>query len=339
MSSNSFSPRRAGFVRARPGLIIVEHRLGLIMANAGIDLSNTGAEDGREAALLLPIEPDLSAANLQRALADAYGTDVGVIISDSFGRPWRSGTTGVAIGAAGLPGLLDLRGEPDLDGRPLLVSISGFADEIAAGGIAAHGTRQRGPSDRRRPRAQLDAVCDECGRPDASAGTGPVSMSGRVEKRVVALSGGIGGAKLALGLSRVLVPEYLTIIANTGDDFEHLDLEISPDIDTLMYTLADLANPEAGWGRRDETWSFMETVRQLGGADWFNLGDRDLAVHVERTRRLESGERLTAVTADFCTRFGVASRILPMSDDPRSHGRRDVDRRARVPGLFRASAV
>ena len=119
-------------VRARPGLIIVEHRLGLIMANAGIDLSNTGAEDGREAALLLPIEPDLSAANLQRALADAYGTDVGVIISDSFGRPWRSGTTGVAIGAAGLPGLLDLRGEPDLDGRPLLVSISGFADEIAA---------------------------------------------------------------------------------------------------------------------------------------------------------------------------------------------------------------
>ena len=113
-------------------------------------------------------------------------------------------------------------------------------------------------------------------------------MSGGVEMRVVALSGGIGGAKLALGLSRVLAPGHLTIIANTGDDFEHLGLEISPDIDTLMYTLADLANPEAGWGRRDETWSFMETIRQLGGADWFNLGDRDLAVHVERTRRLGS---------------------------------------------------
>ena len=119
-------------VRARPGLIIVEHHLGLVMANAGIDLSNTGGEDGRETALLLPLDPDQSAANLQRALADTYGADVGVIISDSFGRPWRSGTTGVAIGAAGLPGLLDLRGEPDLDGRPLMVSISGFADEIAA---------------------------------------------------------------------------------------------------------------------------------------------------------------------------------------------------------------
>ena len=119
-------------VRARPGLIIVEHRLGLVMANAGIDLSNTGGAGGRETALLLPQDPDLSAANLQRALADAYGAAVGVIISDSFGRPWRSGTTGVAIGAAGLPGLLDLRGEPDLDGRPLMVSISGFADEIAA---------------------------------------------------------------------------------------------------------------------------------------------------------------------------------------------------------------
>ena len=119
-------------VRARPGLIIVEHHLGLVMANAGIDLSNTGGADGRETALLLPLDPDQSAANLQGALADTYGAGVGVIISDSFGRPWRSGTTGVAIGAAGLPGLLDLRGEPDLNGRPLMVSISGFADEIAA---------------------------------------------------------------------------------------------------------------------------------------------------------------------------------------------------------------
>ena len=141
-------------------------------------------------------------------------------------------------------------------------------------------------------------------------------MSGRVEKRVVALSGGIGGAKLALGLSRVLRPGYLTVIANTGDDFEHLGLAISPDIDTLMYTLAGLANTDLGWGRRDETWSFMSAVRELGGADWFNLGDRDLAVHVERTRRLRAGERLTAITADFCARLGVTSHVLPMSDDP-----------------------
>jgi LPPG:FO 2-phospho-L-lactate transferase len=132
---------------------------------------------------------------------------------------------------------------------------------------------------------------------------------------VVALSGGIGGAKLALGLSRVLPPQDLLIIANTGDDFEHLGLGISPDLDTLMYTLAGLDNPVLGWGRRDETWSFMETLSQLGGEDWFRLGDRDLAVHVERTRRLRAGERLSAITAHFCNRLGVKQRLLPMSDD------------------------
>jgi LPPG:FO 2-phospho-L-lactate transferase len=133
---------------------------------------------------------------------------------------------------------------------------------------------------------------------------------------IVALSGGIGGAKLVLGLSRVLPPEDLLVVANTGDDFEHLGLSISPDIDTVMYTLSGLANPELGWGRRDETWSFMETLSAIGGEDWFRLGDRDLAVHVERTRRLHAGESLTAITADLCARLGVACRVLPMSDDP-----------------------
>jgi LPPG:FO 2-phospho-L-lactate transferase len=132
---------------------------------------------------------------------------------------------------------------------------------------------------------------------------------------VVALSGGVGGAKLALGLSRVLPAEDLLIVANTGDDFEHLDLSISPDIDTLMYTLSGLANQELGWGRRDESWSFMETLGALGGETWFRLGDRDLAVHVERTRRLRAGETLSAVTADFCARLGIGPRVLPMTDD------------------------
>jgi LPPG:FO 2-phospho-L-lactate transferase len=133
---------------------------------------------------------------------------------------------------------------------------------------------------------------------------------------VVALSGGVGGAKLALGLSRVLPPEDLLIVANTGDDFEHLGLAISPDIDTVVYTLAGLANPELGWGRQDETWSFMETLASLGGETWFRLGDRDLAVHIERARRLRSGETLSAITEDFCQRLGVGPRVLPMSDDP-----------------------
>jgi LPPG:FO 2-phospho-L-lactate transferase len=132
---------------------------------------------------------------------------------------------------------------------------------------------------------------------------------------VVALSGGVGGAKLALGLSRVLPPEELLIVANTGDDFEHFGLSISPDIDTLTYVLAGLDNPVTGWGRRDETWSFMETIGALGGADWFRLGDRDLALHVERTRRLKAGETLSQVTADLCRRLGIATRVLPMSDD------------------------
>ncbi len=133
---------------------------------------------------------------------------------------------------------------------------------------------------------------------------------------IIALSGGVGGAKLALGLARILPPEELFVVVNTGDDFEHLGLSISPDIDTVTYTLAGLANRELGWGRHDETWSFMETMEALGGETWFRLGDRDIALHVERTRRLNRGETLSSVTADFCRRLGIRSRVVPMSDDP-----------------------
>ncbi len=133
---------------------------------------------------------------------------------------------------------------------------------------------------------------------------------------IIALSGGVGGAKLALGLSRVLPPEDLLVVVNTGDDFEHLGLSISPDIDTVTYTLAGLANRELGWGRHDETWSFMETTEALGGETWFRLGDRDVALHVERTRRLRNGETLSTVTAGIAERMGIRQRILPMSDDP-----------------------
>lgn len=135
-------------------------------------------------------------------------------------------------------------------------------------------------------------------------------------QRIIALSGGVGGAKLALGLSRVLPPGDLTVIANTGDDFEHLGLSISPDIDTLLYTLAGLDNPATGWGRRDESWNFMAALEALGGETWFNLGDRDLATHIERTQRLRAGESLSQISEDFRRRFGIATRILPMSDDP-----------------------
>jgi len=131
---------------------------------------------------------------------------------------------------------------------------------------------------------------------------------------VLALSGGIGGAKLALGLYRILPPGALTVVANTGDDFDHLGLSISPDIDTLLYTLAGIDNPEQGWGRRDETWTFMAALETLGGDTWFKLGDGDLAIHIERTRRLAAGESLSQITGDFRQRLGVSAPLLPMTD-------------------------
>jgi LPPG:FO 2-phospho-L-lactate transferase len=138
----------------------------------------------------------------------------------------------------------------------------------------------------------------------------------RPEGSVLALSGGIGGAKLALGLYRILPSAALTVVANTGDDFTHLGLAISPDADTLLYTLAGLDDPERGWGRRDETWTFMRALEILGGETWFNLGDGDLATHVERTRRLGAGEALSEITDDFRRRLGIEARLLPMTDDP-----------------------
>ena len=134
--------------------------------------------------------------------------------------------------------------------------------------------------------------------------------------RIVALSGGIGGAKLALGLAAECGPDELTIIANPGDDFEHMGLTICPDTDTLIYTLSGLANPATGWGREHETWSFMAAVGALGGETWFQLGDGDLALHVERTRRLAAGERLTTITDEFRQRLGIGPRILPTTDAP-----------------------
>jgi LPPG:FO 2-phospho-L-lactate transferase len=134
--------------------------------------------------------------------------------------------------------------------------------------------------------------------------------------KVLALSGGVGGAKLALGLSRRLAPGELAVLVNTGDDFTHLGLRICPDLDTVLYTLSGVVHPDQGWGRADETFGFMQELRRQGGPDWFLLGDRDLVLHVERTRRLAEGERLTQIMNDLASRFGVASRLLPMSDTP-----------------------
>jgi LPPG:FO 2-phospho-L-lactate transferase len=133
---------------------------------------------------------------------------------------------------------------------------------------------------------------------------------------VVALCGGVGGAKLAHGVSMALPPTELSIIVNTGDDFEHLGLHIAPDLDSVIYALSGLSDPVRGWGRRHETWKFMEALEELGGENWFQLGDGDLALHVERTWRLARGATLSEVTAHLCRALRIAAQVLPMSDDP-----------------------
>jgi len=134
--------------------------------------------------------------------------------------------------------------------------------------------------------------------------------------KILALTGGIGGAKLALGFAKVMDPDQVSFVVNTGDDFEHLGFHVSPDVDTLVYTLAGEANVETGWGRQDESWHFMHAAGQLGIETWFRLGDRDLALHVYRRQRLAEGATLTEVTREACHRLGVAQAVLPMSNDP-----------------------
>lgn len=134
--------------------------------------------------------------------------------------------------------------------------------------------------------------------------------------RVLALCGGVGGAKLALGLYRTLQPGQLDLAVNTGDDFTHLGLHISPDIDTVAYTLAGLSDTQRGWGLAGESWNFMAALGRLGGEEWFQLGDRDLATHVVRTRMLAAGASLSEATATLAARLGLTARLMPMSDDP-----------------------
>jgi LPPG:FO 2-phospho-L-lactate transferase len=134
--------------------------------------------------------------------------------------------------------------------------------------------------------------------------------------RVVALAGGVGGAKLAAGLAKVLPPGALSVVVNTADDFDLWGLRICPDLDTVMYTLAGISNPETGWGMVDESFNALNMISLYGEDTWFKLGDRDLATHILRTRRLREGSRLTKITAEFTTALGVRCNILPMCDEP-----------------------
>ncbi len=132
---------------------------------------------------------------------------------------------------------------------------------------------------------------------------------------VLALTGGVGGAKLAAGLAAVLPPAQLDIVANTGDDFEHLGLYIAPDLDSVMYALAGINDRSRGWGVANETWNFLETLSALNGENWFQLGDRDLAVHVQRSALLRQGLSISDATRALCEPLGIKHALLPMSND------------------------
>lgn len=134
--------------------------------------------------------------------------------------------------------------------------------------------------------------------------------------KIVALAGGVGGAKMVDGLAECLPPSDLTVIVNTGDDFEHYGLKICPDLDTVCYTLAGLANSETGWGRAGESWRTLDEIKSLGDEAWFNLGDLDMATHMLRTQRLQRGELLSEITGDFCKQWGITVAVYPMSNSP-----------------------
>jgi LPPG:FO 2-phospho-L-lactate transferase len=133
---------------------------------------------------------------------------------------------------------------------------------------------------------------------------------------ILVFSGGVGGAKFVDGLNQVLPPGKLSVCVNTGDDFEAFGLSISPDLDSVCYALAGIANPETGWGLSDDTWNVIEAIGNLGGPTWFSLGDKDLATHLERTRLLRLGLPLTKITTIFCNTWGIQANVLPMSDQP-----------------------
>ena len=328
-------------VRHRPGVLIVEHRLGFIMANAGVDRSNVDPALGAEPVLLLPRDPDASAARLRDRLGAHFRSRPAVIVTDSWGRAWRRGTVGIALGAAGLPALMDLRGRSDLFGHELRVTETGFADEIASAASLI-----MGQADEAQPVVLVRGlVLDRRGHagriadPPAGRGFVPVSAATPTEPRCRAVRRHRrrqAGARPEPRGGRLPISWWSPIPATTSS----ISASRSRPISTPSCTCLPASTiQQRGWGRRDETWSFMAALAALGGETWFQLGDGDLATHVERTRRRASGETLSAVTADFCRRLGIVA--AHRADERRQGAHAPAHRRrlARLPGLFRAPAL
>ena len=280
--------------------------------------------DGVEAALLLPRDPDGSAERCARGLPRASASDSAVIINDSFGRAWRRGTAGVAIGVAGLPALLDLRGDPDLFGRTLEVSIIGFADEIAAAASLLHGPgRRRQPggagarprAGRRRPTG-VAALVRAAERGSVPMSRGPRRRAFGRRRRRQARAG--LEPRAAAGRAPDRRQHRRRFRASRP---QHLARSRHPDVYARRPRQSDkpagaaATRPGPSW-RRSARWA-----ARPGSASATAIS----RPHVERTRRLRRGETLSAITDDICRRLGIAPRVLPMSDDPRAHARATRD--------------
>jgi LPPG:FO 2-phospho-L-lactate transferase len=332
-------------VRAVPGVLVVEHRLGFLLANAGIDHSNVEQAGAGERVLLLPEDPDRIGRRAARAPARAHrrrdrGGDrrqPGDAPGDWAPSASRSASPGSRrwstcaapptwrAGRSRSP-----RSATPTRSRPPPRSCSARPTRGSRRCCCAGSPPRAAIRRRRRCCARATRTCS--GERERREWPGPRADRRRRRRQA--------GARPGPGAAR---PEQLLFVVNTGDDFEHLGLHVSPDLDTLMYTLSGLANPDTGWGRVDETWQFIAALERLGGETWFNLGDRDLAVHVERTRA--AARRDSLLSADHransiphARRRGIRS--APMSDEPlRDHRRTPPAVDARVSALLRARAL
>jgi coenzyme F420-0:L-glutamate ligase/coenzyme F420-1:gamma-L-glutamate ligase len=299
-------------VRHRKDVLVVAHRLGFVMANAGVDQSNV-APEGSECVLLLPEDPDESARSIKVRLDDEFGVNLGVVINDSFGRPWRQGVVGVALGAAGVPALRNLVGTPDLFGRKMRVTEVAIADEIASAASLLMGESDEGV-----PAVLVRGVVFRDEPVPASALIRPRELD-MFDERLPA--GSVRRHRRREARARPLPPDRSRspitdlVVVNTARRRSSTSASASRPTSTRCVHLGGVADRERGWGRTGETWHFMESLRQLGGEDWFQLGDRDLAMHVERTRWLRAGKALDDFVAHAALALGISARILPMTND------------------------
>ena len=307
--TRAWSKRPAGaeeVLRAKPNVLIVATRHGLIMANAGIDQSNLDADDHGRRVLLLPEDPDASAQRLKERLDAHFHADIGVIISDSVGRPWRLGTVGIAIGAAGVPSLWDRRGEKDLSGP-------------ATGGDRGRALPMRSPPSpcwpwARPPRGDRRRWCaGSTGRasgarprPWCGPRRGPVPMSARPGRQLCgALRRQSAAPSSPLGLARCWA-SALPSSSTPATTSIHLGLHISPDVDTVLYSLAGVVNEETGWGRREETWTFMARWASSAGRRGSGWATAILRRMSSARGACSAGETLTAVGARARRALGIA---------------------------------